>query len=263
MLAKRLNALPRGPEKPLQGRIRRAPASRQPRARISRWIASGNVRRYDWTASSGSVVANDPINGVDPTGRESFLVARGVYESSLAHHTFVVLVDDQTGTTTFYSFTDEGGSIFDSRLVRSVDGGNSGTLAKDVKAWQNYNSGDSDGVSATRINAPDSDVKFAGDQVSGYLGREGSGDRKPVDYDARPAGGQGCNSNCAAFAVANIARDRASSRENGFPASNQAAPAGSNPVGQGQAGRVEGGTRDTFRSRGGSGCFFASRLACN
>lgn len=68
MLAKRLDPLPSGPEKPLQGRIRRAPASPLPRTRISRWIASENVRRYDWTASSGSVVGNDPINGIDPTG---------------------------------------------------------------------------------------------------------------------------------------------------------------------------------------------------
>ena len=68
MLAKRLDALPCGPKKPLQGRIRRVPASPLPRARISRWTASGNVRRYDWTASSGSVVANDPINKIDPSG---------------------------------------------------------------------------------------------------------------------------------------------------------------------------------------------------
>ena len=68
MLAKRLDALQCGPKKPLQGRIRRAPASPLPRARINRWIASKNVRRYDWTASSGSVVANDPVNGTDPTG---------------------------------------------------------------------------------------------------------------------------------------------------------------------------------------------------
>lgn len=68
MLAKRLDALPCGPKKPLQGRIRRAPASPLPRARVNRWTASENIRRYDWTASSGSVVANDPINSIDPTG---------------------------------------------------------------------------------------------------------------------------------------------------------------------------------------------------
>lgn len=71
MLAQRLDAVPRGPEKPLQGRIRRVPASRLPRARVSRWTASENARRYDWTASSGSVVANDPINQVDPDGKQS------------------------------------------------------------------------------------------------------------------------------------------------------------------------------------------------
>jgi hypothetical protein len=71
MLAKRLDARSRGPEKQLQGRIRRAPASLLPRVRISRWIASENVRHYDWTASSGSVVANDPVNSTDPDGKQT------------------------------------------------------------------------------------------------------------------------------------------------------------------------------------------------
>jgi hypothetical protein len=70
MQAMRLDSHPRGPEKPPQGRIRPVPASRLRRLRVSRWSASGNVRRYDGTASSGSVVANDPINSIDPTGEQ-------------------------------------------------------------------------------------------------------------------------------------------------------------------------------------------------
>lgn len=42
----------------------------RPRARATPRTASRNVRRYDWTASSGSVVANDPVNMTDPDGKE-------------------------------------------------------------------------------------------------------------------------------------------------------------------------------------------------
>ncbi len=66
----RLDAPSRGPQKPPQGRIRRVPVSRLRRVRLSRWTASRNIRCYDGTASSGSVVANDPINGRDPTGMQ-------------------------------------------------------------------------------------------------------------------------------------------------------------------------------------------------
>jgi hypothetical protein len=76
MLAMLLDAPPCGPQKPPQGRIRLVPATRLRRARVSRWSASTNVRRYDWTASSGSVVANDPINGTDSTGMERDLLER-------------------------------------------------------------------------------------------------------------------------------------------------------------------------------------------
>jgi hypothetical protein len=43
----------------------------RPRARATPRTASRNVRRYDWSASSGSVVANDPVNRNDPDGKES------------------------------------------------------------------------------------------------------------------------------------------------------------------------------------------------
>lgn len=42
----------------------------RPRARATPRITSRNVRRYDWTASSGSVVGNDPVNMTDPDGKE-------------------------------------------------------------------------------------------------------------------------------------------------------------------------------------------------
>ena len=43
----------------------------RPRARATPRFASRNHRRYDWRASSGSVVANDPVNGTDPSGTET------------------------------------------------------------------------------------------------------------------------------------------------------------------------------------------------
>ena len=39
-----------------------------PRGRVTPRTASRNVRHYDWSASSGSVVANDPVNFSDPSG---------------------------------------------------------------------------------------------------------------------------------------------------------------------------------------------------
>lgn len=42
----------------------------RPRARATPRTASRNVRRYDGTASSGSVVGNDPVNKTDPTGED-------------------------------------------------------------------------------------------------------------------------------------------------------------------------------------------------
>lgn len=68
MLAMLLDARPRGPGKPPQGQIRLLARSVPRRVRVSRCTASRNYRRYDRTASSGSVVANDPVNGTDPSG---------------------------------------------------------------------------------------------------------------------------------------------------------------------------------------------------
>ena len=70
MLAMLLDARPRGHGKPPQRRIRLLARSAPRHVRVNRWTASGNYRRYDWIASSGSVVGNDPVNGRDPTGLE-------------------------------------------------------------------------------------------------------------------------------------------------------------------------------------------------
>jgi hypothetical protein len=42
----------------------------RPRLRATPHRPSRNYRRYDWIASSGSVVGNDPVNKTDPTGNE-------------------------------------------------------------------------------------------------------------------------------------------------------------------------------------------------
>lgn len=50
-----------------------APAqARVPRVPATRCIASGKPHRYGKTVSSGSVVANDPVNKKDPTGTDTF-----------------------------------------------------------------------------------------------------------------------------------------------------------------------------------------------
>ena len=55
----------------------------RPRLRATPHRPSRNVRRYDWIASSGSVVANDPANKTDPTGLQEMLMF-GNFEVSKA-----------------------------------------------------------------------------------------------------------------------------------------------------------------------------------
>jgi hypothetical protein len=49
----------------------------RPRLRATPHRPSRNYRRYDWIASSGSVVGNDPVDHVDPTGLETGTFSNG------------------------------------------------------------------------------------------------------------------------------------------------------------------------------------------
>ena len=83
MLAMLLDARPRGPGKPHQGQIRLLARSVPRRVRVSRCTASRNYRRYDRTASSGSVVANDPVDGRDPSGQELYIQGSLAYRQEV------------------------------------------------------------------------------------------------------------------------------------------------------------------------------------
>ena len=62
------------------------PLPYRPRLRATPHRPSRNVRRYDWIASSGSVVANDPLNRTDPTGlcAEDLCIVEGGVAACLA-----------------------------------------------------------------------------------------------------------------------------------------------------------------------------------
>jgi hypothetical protein len=74
----------------------------RPRLRATLRTASRNYRRYDWSASSGSVVGNDPVNMVDPTGLDTVVVLAGYQLGDGTGigpygHAFVIYKDLDTG----------------------------------------------------------------------------------------------------------------------------------------------------------------------
>jgi RHS repeat-associated protein len=177
-------------------------------------------------------VGNDPVNARDPSGTESYLVTRPVGGvGRLAHHAFIVVTGEQGEILELFSFTDDGEILeSDTSLVRSPEG--HVTYNQDREFFLNRNRDDRVGV--IRIHASDSAVRAAGDAVSRALGTVGSPASPGLEYDLAPdAINDGCNSNCAAFAVANIARNAEGVR------GEQPSPRGSNPVGSRLAYRVQ------------------------
>jgi hypothetical protein len=210
----------------------------RPRARATPRRPSRNVRRYDWIASSGSVVANDPVNKTDPTGNDSYLVSRPTgYLGN--DHMFVIVVDKLGDKpTAIFSFGPTGtpaqSIVGDSKLV-SLSGTNTPTAIGDRQAAAALGSPQRAamaGVSATRINAADSTVTAAGQAVSGALGTLKS--PGGVTYGAYPSITGGANSNSAAYAVANSAVTSEGGRSG-----SQSLPPGAGVPGAAQSGRVE------------------------
>ncbi|MFK7841723.1 MAG: RHS repeat domain-containing protein [Sphingorhabdus sp.] len=153
-------------------------------------------------------VGNDPINGIDPTGREVFYVSRPLAPpiGPTFDHVFVVIADClgceiQSNDIFSYGPDDATGD----RLVRSVpDSPNQAVVNTDLEHWESFNTDNPTAV-ANQVNATDDQGRIAGSQVSRHLNENN------VDYDAVPGfdvlGGQdSCNSNCAGQAQANIAR---------------------------------------------------------
>ena len=176
-------------------------------------------------------VGNDPLGSIDPNGEDSFMVTRPVFVlggDSGRDHSFVVVANKPGGSIdAIFSYTDDG------KLVKSpVD---HVTRETDIESWKQLGKGkDTTGVSVNLIPASDAAVVQAGQEVNRVLGTVGNPARPGMDYDLVPLNwNNGCNSNCAAFAVANRARDLDNID------GNQPPPPGSDPIGYQRAPRVE------------------------
>ena len=182
-------------------------------------------------------VHNDPVNKLDPNGEEAYLVSRPTGWLN-QNHMFVVVVDDETGIVSRFSYGPSGPIYNPGRLV-SLTGTNTGTNRDDRDAWKAYSADPEKagkaGISAVQIEASDRAVIKSGRAVNRALGTRR--DPGPVKY-APLTGPQSTddygNSNSAAYAVA----DRAVKSEN--PEGSQPLPAGVTDPGWGQSDHVPG-----------------------
>lgn len=171
-------------------------------------------------------VGNDPIDGRDPSGKDSWLVSRpsGYLGTD---HMFVVVADKAGGDPTArFSYGPTEGS-FGQKLTGGSDlvsqtNSRSATDRTDAAAWaatSNPKAAAAAGITMVRINASDAAVIKSGKAADQALGTN----EKPGGTTYQPSGP---NSNSAAYAVA----DRAVTSEGGAIGS-QPNPGGIHPGG--------------------------------
>jgi RHS repeat-associated protein len=156
-------------------------------------------------------VGGDPINKIDPTGEDSYLVYRPVkkYGVELSKHAFVVVTNDKGEVLQRFSYgPSKDGDGGDFGQLVSLTGTDTETNTDDDLAWSNR------GKAVTVVNLTDkgykdADVLASGRNMDRALGtRDNPGTTK---YKAIPNGklGNG-NSNSAAMAVVNGAQSNSS-----------------------------------------------------
>jgi len=146
---------------------------------------------------------NDPLNRIDPSGEESFLISRPILGDIT--HAFVVIVDDQTGEVTRFSFGPSSSSLANPGQLVDLSGSDTSIDRDDARYTEQFLANPNargDGISGVRINAPDADVRSAGESVSRSLGTRENPGQTP--YAAVPEIGpsDSANSNTAAYAIA-------------------------------------------------------------
>ena len=153
-------------------------------------------------------VGNDPVNAMDPTGEKSYLIARTfpLAGGRRYSHMYVIVVDDQTGEVTRFSYGPQRRNQLRPGKLVSITGSSDPTDLADAAGAALFLA-DSEaaakaGINGVEINASDEAVLASGAAVDSALGtKQNPGS---ISYDARPwSGTRGGNSNSGAYAVAN------------------------------------------------------------
>lgn len=152
-----------------------------------------------------SYTHNDPMDGTDPTGNDSYLVFRPV--AVIGRHSFEVVVNSSGGITRFsYGPSRDGTFSGNWGSLVALTGTRTGTDLDDGAAWNNRNT--MQGVSVvnlTSLGISDQSVISSGqriDRILGTLAHPGN-----TKYKIAPDGKAGdANSNSASFAVVDGAK---------------------------------------------------------
>lgn len=163
-------------------------------------------------------VRNDPLNRLDPYGKDSFLGSRPVIGpgGKTLDHLFVIIADKPGGTITDqFSSGPEGlflnpfskKSLF-GNLVSYPDSKSSDTFADDTAAFKSLANGNTKTSALIRIDASDDAVRAAGKAISETLGTIGNSNTnlKYIPITSKVSGKNTCNSNCGGYGIAQLAR---------------------------------------------------------
>jgi len=160
-----------------------------------------------------SYANNDPVNMIDLDGREAWLVSRPLSMplGLVANHMFVMVVNDNTGQVTRFSYGPQG-RISDPGKLVNLTGSGSPTDNDDAFYGAVFLMGEGAaaqmGVAGVKINASDETVLAAGKELSDFLGTPANPNSAAPNYAALPSSTDEANSNSAASWIDNTATSR-------------------------------------------------------